>query len=126
MRAENVTTGMVVDIFTDYLEKSDTIEIVETSKMGVISILDGSPEKNRSQLSIKGIESAEDLARELLWFEISNYYDSIDHNHKDPCECTREVEEYVRRSIQPRLEKLPEEWRDEIDRFFANPILGLL
>lgn len=123
MKTEDVTMRLVLDIFSDYLEQCDSFEIVETSKMGFISILDASPERNRSLLSIEEVEDVESLVRQLLWLEIADCYYATDHSHEDPWNCPEEVEEYVRMRIQPRLDKLPEEWRDEIDLFFTDPDL---
>ncbi len=118
---KEVTMEKVLEIFADYLEQSDDVEIVETSKMGVFSVYDGSRELDRSMLSIQEIPDAEALARQLIWLETSKYFYSSNHRNKDPWECDEAFINEVYYRVLPRLAKLPPEWHDEVDRFFSNP-----
>ena len=68
MNSENITIENVLEIFSDFLDQSNDFEVVETKKMGVLTILDGSESKDRSELSIERVRDAENLARQLLWF----------------------------------------------------------
>ena len=48
MNSENITIENVLEIFSDFLDQSNDFEVVETKKMGVLTILDGSESKDRS------------------------------------------------------------------------------
>lgn len=48
MNSKNITIENVLEIFSDYLEQSDKFEVVETKKMGFLTILDASWNKDRS------------------------------------------------------------------------------
>ncbi len=91
--------------------------------MGILTVLDASSEKDRSFLSIEPVYNADDLIRQLLWIEISDYYYSIDQGKHDPCDCDEIVETIVYERIRPRLEKLPEKWVGIVDEFFSEPEL---
>ena len=130
MNSENITIENVLEIFSDFLDQSNDFEVVETKKMGVLTILDGSESKDRSELSIERVRDAEDLARQLLWFEISGYfyaenisgYFYAENKHTtDPWESDEAVQNHVMMRILPRLNQLPESWGDVFYEFFSDP-----
>ena len=95
MDSENITIENVLEIFSDFLDQSNDFEVVETKKMGVLTILDGSESKDRSELSIERVRDAEDLARQLLWFEISGYFYAENKHTTDPWESDEAVQNHV-------------------------------
>ena len=121
MNSKNITIENVLEIFSDYLEQSDKFEVVETKKMGFLTILDASWNKDRSQLSIERVQDAEDLARQLLWFEISEYFYTVNKQTEDPWKSDESTQNYVMSRAYPRLQKLPEEWRNVFYEFFSDP-----
>jgi len=121
MNSENITIENVLEIFSDFLDRSIDFEVVETKKMGVLTILDGSESKDRSELSIERVRDAEDLARQLLWFEISCYFYAENKRTTDPWESDEAVQNHVMMRILPRLNQLPEPWGDVFYEFFSDP-----
>lgn len=121
MNSENMTIENVLEIFSDFLDQSNDFEVVETKKMGVLTILDGSESKDRSELSIERVRDAEDLARQLLWFEISGYFYAENKHTTDPWESDEAVQNHVMMRILPRLNQLPESWGDVFYEFFSDP-----
>ena len=121
MNSENITIENVLEIFSDFLDQSNDFEVVETKKMGVLTILDGSESKDRSELSIERVQDAEDLARQLLWFEISGYFYAENKHTTDPWESDEAVQNHVMMRILPRLNQLPESWGDVFYEFFSDP-----
>ena len=89
--------------------------------MGFLTVLDASEKKDRSLLSIEQVESAEDLARQLLWFEISGYFYAENKHTTDPWESDEAVQNHVMMRILPRLNQLPESWSDVFYKFFSDP-----
>jgi len=121
MNSKNITIENVLEIFSDYLKHSDKFEVVKTKKMGFLTILDVSWKKDRSELSIERVQDAEDLARQLLWFEISECFYAVNKQTEDPWKSDESTQNYVMSRISPRLKKLPEEWRNVIYEFFSDP-----
>lgn len=121
MKSENISIETVLDIFSDYLEQNENLEIVETKKMGLFSVLDVSVEKDRSHLSIEPVLDADDLIRQILWVEISDCYYDVDHGSHDPHESDEAVETLVYARMKPRLDQLPEKWADVLEEFFSDP-----
>ena len=121
MKSENITIEDVLEIFSDYLEQSDSFEVVETKKMGLLTVLDASDKKDRSILSIEKVRDAEDLARQCLWFEISGYFYAVNKSTKDTWESDEIIQNYVMKCISPRLRKLPDRFQDVVYEFFSNP-----
>ena len=121
MKPQNVTTEEVLEIFSDYLERSNNFEVVRTEKMGLLTVLDVSETKDRSFLSIEPVLDVDDLIQQLLWQEIAEIYYAVDHGQKDPSECDEVTETYGYTMMQPRLEVLPEKWAGVIEEFFSDP-----
>ena len=121
MKPQNVTIEDVLEIFSDYLEHSNSFEVAKTEKMGLLTILDASESKDRSMLSIEPVLDVEELIRQLLWQEISEIYYSTNRGKQDPCDCDESTETYVWDRMQPRLKMLPEKWGGLLEEFFSDP-----
>ena len=121
MNPKAITIENVLEIFSDYLEQSDKFEVVETKKMGFLTILDVSWKKDRSELSTERVKDAEDLARQLLWFEISDCFYAVNKQTADPWKSDEATQNYIMNRVYPRLQKLPEKWRNVFYEFFSDP-----
>ena len=121
MKSENVTIENVLEIFSDFLDQSEIFEVVKTKKMGTLTILDTTLTRDRSDLSIEKVRDAEDLARQLLWFEISGYFYSENGHTSDPWESDEILQNQIMMHMLPRLNQLPESWRDVFYEFFSDP-----
>lgn len=111
----------IKEIFADYLEKNDNLEVVETVKMGCFTVFDGSDSSDRSMVNVMEAPDPESLARQLLWMEISDLYYSSDYDGKEPWDSDENLMNEIYYRMMPRLRKLPMEWWDEVDKFFGNP-----
>ena len=124
MKTEEITMQDVRDIFADYLEQNNDVEVVETLKMGYFTIFDGSRMSDRTMLNVKEAPDPEALARQLIWLETSKYFYASDNGGKDPWDCDEDFINKIYYRVMPHLMKLPAEWRDEIVRFFSEPEEG--
>ena len=122
MTSENITIANVVDIFNDFLENSEYLDIMEDSKMGKVLITDVSYSYDRSELLADKLNSPEGLARYLLRYETASYYYPMDD--ADPWDTDEQIQNQVLMNLMPRLQKLPREWWDEVDHFFTEPREG--
>ncbi len=121
MKTEEITMQDVRDIFADYLEQNNNVEVVEILKMGYFTIFDGSRMSDRTMLNVKAAPDPEALARQLIWLETSEYFYALDHSGKDPWDCDEAFINEIYYRVMPHLMKLPMEWRDEIVNFFSEP-----
>ena len=118
MLPEDISINNVIEIFSDFLEESETLEIIYNLKMGTILLTDVSNCHDRSDLLADRVTSPEALARYLLSLEAAYYYYPMDT--VDPWETSEEIKAQVKRFLAPRLEKLPGSWWNEVDRFFTD------
>lgn len=121
MNTESLTIPDVLEIFADYLNRNDNVEIIETLKMGYLLLFDGSRMSNRSMIDAMEIPDSETLARQLLDLEVSDIYYASKHRNEEPCDCEESFFNEVCFILAPRLKQLPIEWRDEVVRFFFSP-----
>lgn len=122
MKAEVISMRDVLEIFADYLEQNEDVEVVQSRKMGVFTIFDGSGVSDRSMLNVKEAPDPESLARQLIWMETSEYYYNSDNEDKEPWDCDENLLNSIYYKLEPHLSRLPLEWRNEADRFFSNPM----
>lgn len=118
MIPEDISINNVIDIFSDFLEESETLEIIYNLKMGTVLLTDVSNCHDRSELLADRITSPEALARHLLSTETARYYYPMDT--ADPWDTSEEIKSQVKRYLAPRLEKLPGAWWNEVDLFFTD------
>ena len=118
MNSENITIENVLEIFADFLEGSEYLDIMEDPKMGKVLITDVSHDYDRSELLADKLNDPETLGRYLLWLETGSYYYPMDE--ADPWDTDEQTQNLVLMRLMPRLQKLPREWWDEVDRFFTE------
>ena len=121
MTNKKLTAEEVLEIFSDYLEQTEMIEIVYTSKMGALLVFDDSSEIDRSILSAEKIKDSDELINRLLWSEMSELYYSASPKGVEPSDCYEEIYNYIWVLIQPRLNRLSPKWGQLVTSFFSDP-----